>query len=319
LKLTSNYLLKFTIKPYFFNALTICKKSLPLFDKYSYIDYFCSSKGDQLMSVLDINKKIGQKIYRLRNSKNLSQKELAELLGISRPIITLIEKGQRFLTPEELLKLAKIFNISTNELINPKIKSEVILESDKDEKKTKSTSEESIRISVPQKKLKKFKEILLYILNKVGAKPNIGETVLYKILFYIDFDYYERFEEQLIGATYIKNHHGPTPKEFAKIVEKMEKDKDLIRVKDKYFNYPQTKYLPLREPDLMVLNGREKELIDEVLNKLSDMNAFRISEYSHNDVPWLTTDEGKVIPYESVFYRTAPYSVRNYSEGISGG
>jgi len=264
------------------------------------------------MSIIDINRKIGEKIHQLRNSRNLSQKELAELLGISRPIITLIEKGKRFLTPEELLKLSEIFNISTNELINPKIKSEVILESAKGDDKTKPVSEESIRISVPQKNLKKFKEVLLYILNKVGAKPNIGETVLYKILFYVDFDYYERFEEQVIGATYIKNHHGPTPKEFNKIVEKMEKDKDLIRVKDKYFNYPRTKYLPLREPDLTVLNVREKELIDEVLNKLSDMNASQISEYSHNDVPWLTTNEGKIIPYESVFYRTTPYSVRNY-------
>jgi len=264
------------------------------------------------MTVININEKIGEKIHQLRKSRNLSQRELAGLLGISRPIITLIEKGKRFLTPEELLKLSKIFNISTNELINPKIKSEVILESAESDEETKSRSKESIRISVPQKNLKKFKEVLLYILNKVGAKPNIGETVLYKILFYIDFDYYERFEEQLIGATYIKNHHGPTPKEFIKIVEKMENDKDLMRVKDNYFSYPQTKYLPLREPDLTVLNGREKELIDEVLNKLSDMNASQISEYSHNDVPWLTTDEGKVIPYESVFYRTAPYSVRNY-------
>jgi uncharacterized phage-associated protein len=95
----------------------------------------------------------------------------------------------------------------------------------------------------------------------------------------------------------------------------MENDNELMRVKDKYFSHPQTKYLPLREPDLSIVTGQEIELIDEVINKLSDMNAIQISDYSHHDVPWLTTDEGKVIPYESVFYRTPPYSVRNYSEG----
>ena len=58
----------------------------------------------------------------------------------------------------------------------------------------------------------------------------------------------------------------------------------------------------------------ELKIIDEVLDKLSDMNAVQISEYSHNDVPWLTTDEGDIIDYESVFYRTAPYSMRSYSE-----
>jgi transcriptional regulator with XRE-family HTH domain len=230
-------------------------------------------------------------------------------LGISRPTVTQIEKGDRNLNPEEILKISGYFNISLNELINPNVKGEVILHTEEPE----FNHEEPLRISVPKKNVKKFKEVLLYILNKVGAKPNIGETVIYKLLFYIDFDYYERYEEQLIGATYIKNHFGPTPKEFVKIIEKMENDKELIRVKDKYFSHPQTKYLPLREPDLSVFNGREIELIDEVLNKLSDMNASQISEYSHHDVPWLTTEEGKVIPYESVFYRTLPYSVRNYS------
>jgi len=40
------------------------------------------------------------------------------------------------------------------------------------------------------------------------------------------------------------------------------------------------------------------------------MNAVRISEYSHDDVPWLTTEEGGIIPYEAVFYRTPAYSTR---------
>jgi hypothetical protein len=39
------------------------------------------------------------------------------------------------------------------------------------------------------------------------------------------------------------------------------------------------------------------------------MNAKQISDYSHGDVPWLTADDGGIIEYESVFYRTAPYSV----------
>lgn len=255
-----------------------------------------------------VNKIIGQKINQLRTSKNINQQKLADYLGVSRPTITQIEKGERNLTPEEILKLSDYFNISLNELINPKSKGEIIFQDEVSE----SHDEELLRISIPQKNLKKFKEVLLYILNKIGAKPNIGETVLYKLLFYIDFDYYERYEEQLIGATYIKNHFGPTPKEFVKIVEKMENDEELMRVKGKYFSHPQIKYLPLREPDLSIVTGQEIELIDEVINKLSDMNAIQISDYSHHDVPWITTDEGKVIPYESVFYRTPPYSVRNY-------
>ena len=86
--------------------------------------------------------------------------------------------------------------------------------------------------------------------------------------------------------------------------------KEIIKVKDKYFQYPQTKYLPLKKPDLSKIKASEIKIIDEVLNKLSDKNAFQISEYSHNDVPWLYTKNNEVIEYEAVFYRTAPYSVR---------
>ena len=171
-----------------------------------------------------------------------------------------------------------------------------------------------MRISVPQKNLQKFKEVLLYILNKVGAKENIGETVIYKLLYFIDFDFYEKYEEQLIGATYIKNKYGPTPVEFVKIVERMMADKEIEKVKSEYFNFPQTKYLPCRKPDLAKLMANEIEVIDDVLNRLSEMNGSQISAYSHSDVPWMTTADGDAIEYESVFYRMLPYSVRAYAE-----
>jgi len=251
--------------------------------------------------------KIGEKIKELRTKTGISQQRLAELLGVARPAISQIENTERKVSADELDRLAKIFNISVNSLLNKEKEPEVILE----EKAKEKNLRPSIRINVPQNNLEKFKEVLLYILNKVGSKPNIGETVIYKLLYFIDFDFYEKYEEQLMGAAYIKNHYGPTPAEFEKIVEKMT-GKEIVRVKSSYFDFPQTKYLPLRKPDLTKLKASEVEVIDNVLNKLSDMNAKQISDYSHNDVPWLTTEDETIIEYESVFYRTAPYSVREY-------
>jgi len=253
-------------------------------------------------------KNLGAKIRNLRDQKGLSQEKLAGLLGISRISLSQIENGDRKISAEEISDLSKIFNVSTDELLDSKQDIKVILEKAKSEKLKPETA---IRISVPQQKLDKFKEVLLYILNKVGSKPNIGETVIYKLLYFIDFNFYEKYEEQLIGATYIRNHYGPTPKEFAKIIQEMEKE-DLIKVKDEYFQYPQTKYLPKRAPKLDILMAHEIKMIDDVLDELSDMNALRISEYSHNDIPWQITEEGKTIDYESVFYRTPQYSVRSY-------
>ena len=250
---------------------------------------------------------IGTRIKELRAKAGISQQRLAELLSVSRPAVSQIENEERKVSADELDRLAKIFNVSANSLLNKEKEPEVILEGKAKEKNSPS----SIRINVPQHNLEKFKEVLLYILNKVGSKPNIGETVIYKLLYFIDFDFYEKYEEQMIGATYIKNHYGPTPVEFKKIVGQMT-DKEIDRVKSSYFNFPQTKYLPLRKPDLTKLKASEVEIIDSVLSRLSDMNAGQISDYSHNDVPWLTTEEGEIIEYEAVFYRTAPYSVRDY-------
>lgn len=256
-------------------------------------------------------KKLGTKIKNIREHLGLSQDNISELLGINRVAISQIENGARKITAAEIAKLSTIFNIPSDILLDLEKDIEVVLES---QKLTVQKEHKEIRISVPLKNLKKFKEVLLYILNKVGSKPNIGESVLYKLLYFIDFNFYEKYEEQLMGATYIKNNYGPTPKEFIKIVEEMEKKEELEKIKTKYYQYPQRKYLPLREPDLKMFKAIELKIIDEVLDKLSDMTAAQISEYSHNDVPWLTTDEGDIIDYESVFYRTAPYSKRSYSE-----
>ena len=255
----------------------------------------------------DMTTRIGGRIRELRSQKGISQQRLAELLGVSRPTISQMENGERKISAEELDALSKIFNISADNLLKKEEEPKVILHKATRARRLRSR----IRINVPQKNVEKFKEVLLYILNKVGSKPNVGETVIYKLLYFIDFDFYEKYEEQLVGATYIKNNYGPTPLEFQKIVEQMA-DRELVRVKSTYFSFPQAKYLPLRKPDLTKLRANEIEVIDSVLNKLSDMNASQISEYSHNDVPWLTTEDGGVIEYESAFYRVAPYSVREY-------
>jgi transcriptional regulator with XRE-family HTH domain len=257
-----------------------------------------------------MNTPIGQRIKVLRESLKMSQEELSRRLEMDRASLSLVENDKRSLKSDELVLLSKALNVSIDELLNIAKPMEVILERGKEPKWQKR----EMRISVPRRNLKKFKEVLIYILTKVGAKPNVGETVLYKLLYFIDFNYYERYEEQLIGATYIKNHHGPTPIEFSAIVNEMLEMKEIEVVKSKYFQHLQKKYLPHRDPDLSIFKANEIQIIDDVLQKLSGMNATTISQYSHQDIPWMVTPDREKIDYESVFYRTAAYSVREYDE-----
>lgn len=222
-------------------------------------------------------------IYKLRKKNELTQDFVASKLGVSRPTYLQIEKGEREITVKEAKILADVFNIKLNDFLECKEK-EIVVELEKEKKDSKIENE--LRISVPFLKKEKFKEVLLYILTKVGGKPNIGETAIYKLLYFIDFDYYEKYEEQLIGATYIKNHYGPTPVEFKKIIDEMIKNEEVEKVTSKYFEHDQKKYLPLRSPDLTKLkDARELQHIDEVLARLSDKNGKELSSYSHEDVP----------------------------------
>ena len=245
----------------------------------------------------------------MREDRKFSQVELAKVIGTSREIVSNIETGVRMPKLGEISKLASFFHCSVDDLISDEEGVEIIIKKSRKAKPEKET----LRINVPQKNLSKFKEVFLYILNEVGAKPNVSESVLQKMLYFIDFDYYEEHEEQLIGATYIRNKYGPTPIEFKKIVDEMIDDEDLDKVKSRHY-YEQTKYLPLRKADLSDLNANELNTINKVLEKLSDMNARQIAEYSHNDIPWLATGDKEKINYEAVFYRTPPYSVRQYVE-----
>ena len=180
--------------------------------------------------------------------------------------------------------------------------------------KVVSSTQNDIRIDIPRENITKFKQVLLYILNKVGAKPNVGQTVIYKLLYFIDFDYYELYEEQLMGLKYIKNTYGPTPVDFAKLIQEMEKNGELEEVKTKYFKKDQTKYLPIKEPNLSLLSAQELRHIDKELERLSDKTGKELSDFSHKDIPWIIAKDKEILEYESVFYRTAETSQREYDE-----
>lgn len=251
-------------------------------------------------------KEIGQRIMELRKAKGWSQGELAKGVGISRPSMAQIELGNRGVDVSELQLLASLLEFSIDEFLSgsfppspPGIPPQ-------------AAKKKAQRLSIPGFQAQKFKNILLYILERCAGKPNVGETVIYKLLYFSDFNYYELYEEHLTGAKYRKLPFGPVPQKLSTIIGEMVESRQLQRMKTQFYDYPQTRYIPLQKADLTTLKASEKEVIDKVLSQMSDWSASAISKYSHRDIPWLATREGEEIDYELVFYREAPFSVRNY-------
>ena len=82
----------------------------------------------------------------------------------------------------------------------------------------------------------------------------------------------------------------------------------------KNYGYPQTRYLPLEKADLTDLRASEKDVIDRVIEQMSDWSVAMLSNYSHGDKPWKASKDGEDINYELAFYRRPPYSIRVYED-----
>jgi len=255
-------------------------------------------------------KQIGQRITELRKMKGLSQEDLAKSVKISRPSLAQIELGNRSVDILELQSLSMILGFSLDDFMSK----DFTVSEDVEGKAEIKTNQSEERISVPILKLNKFKNVLLYILERCAGKPNVGETVLNKLLYFSDFNYYELYEEHLTGAKYRKLPYGPVPQKLDTIIMQMIEDKQIQRIKTEYYDKMQTRYIPLVKADLMELKASEKDVIDKVIEQMSDWSAAAISSYSHKDLPWEVTEEGKDISYELAFYREQPYSVRMYNE-----
>lgn len=253
---------------------------------------------------------LGKRIKTLREDFSYSQEELARVLRLARPTISQIEAGIREVSGIELAEIAKVFDISLDVLLDVQI--DVKEYKFAQEELRKQSYPQDIRVSIPKINKSKFKNVLLYILEKCGAKPNVGETVLYKLLYFADFNFFELYEESFTGAIYRKINFGPAPQGFTEIVNEMIQKGELKRDTNNYYGKPQKRYLPLVKADLTKLKAHEKEVLDKVIDQLSDFNATEISNYSHEDIPWKVTPDKEIIDYDLVFYRMPAYSVRTY-------
>ena len=73
---------------------------------------------------------IAENIKSIREEKNLKQIEVATYVNVDKSAYSKIEKGTRAVSVEELYKMAQLFNITTDDILNydGKIPKEVVIE-----------------------------------------------------------------------------------------------------------------------------------------------------------------------------------------------
>lgn len=164
----------------------------------------------------------------------------------------------------------------------------------------------------------KYKQILYYFIRETsGVKfSNVGRTVLHKLLYFNEFDYYERYETPLTDETFIKQTHGPFSTHFDALTEEMIREEVITCDTVNYKGKTQYRYRALKNIEVD-LPQREMENLEDTLRRYGTMTGSQIEAISHQDMPWIAAEDCQKLDYEFVFYRSKGMAVTECSDDDS--
>jgi hypothetical protein len=122
---------------------------------------------------------------------------------------------------------------------------------------------------------KKYLNAVLYLCAQLGGEVR-GKKKLAKLLYFADFDFYEKNQRSITGDIYKAFPKGPLPDALNEIIDTLSKKKLLAieSVKEWGEEYAPTEvYRCLAEPDETVFEHDEKRMIDKILKRYGDLNG----------------------------------------------
>lgn len=239
------------------------------------------------------NESFAQIITTLRNSTGLTQQDVATHLGIARSTYASLEAARRDPNLAEIRGLSQLYQLPTNKLIDRSMPVADIIEEPHAHYAPAPTLPE------PPYFPEKLTQILLYIGAKLGARAHVGEAVIFKLLYFIDFGYQQRYGAPITGLAYVHTLSGPEPQlaMFRKLTASMQQEGQLEIVETLRFRLTQKKYLPSQKANLSCLSGQELDYVDQVIRELGDKTGEELSRLSMATRPWQQTTPGKPISY----------------------
>jgi len=149
----------------------------------------------------------------------------------------------------------------------------------------------------------KYKEAFLYITNALGKIEGMKKA--YKLLYFLDFDYYEAYEKPFTGETYRSLQMGPVPVYFNGIIQELTKEKKIEVIKKKLapsHDHDIVIYKPLKKTSFL-FSKQEKRMLDRIIRLYGNQTGKDLEKLSHSEAPYNAVDLYQVIPYEYSFYR----------------
>jgi len=157
---------------------------------------------------------------------------------------------------------------------------------------------------------KKYEQVIIYLCSKLGGEVR-GKKKLAKLLYYSDFDFFEKFQKSITGDVYNAYPKGPLPATLGEITSAMVK-KGLLKVNSMQVwgeEYAPTEvYKCSTKLDLSIFSKDELKILDRVVRRYGSLNGEQLAELSHAEAPFAATEPYKEIPYEFTYYRGTDFS-----------
>jgi len=156
---------------------------------------------------------------------------------------------------------------------------------------------------------KKYQNAILYLCQKLKGEVR-GKKKLAKLLYFADFDLYEKSQKSITGDVYRALPMGPVPSALEEITTEMAKKRilEIEQIKEREGYNPTEIYKCIAKPDLSVFNNEEKQMLDRIIIKYGHLNGKQLEELSHAEAPYIGTELRKEIPYELAFYRDTDFN-----------
>ncbi|GMR08409.1 MAG: DUF4065 domain-containing protein [Gammaproteobacteria bacterium] len=123
------------------------------------------------------------------------------------------------------------------------------------------------------------------------------KTKLNKLLFYADFKHFKENTISITGARYFHLQYGPVPDDYDYYFAELERARLLDMVEETYGDYTGFKCVTRNQPDLSIFEQSELDSLVGVKEYFKDFGSARIMAFSHDEVGYVSTNEGEPISY----------------------
>lgn len=150
---------------------------------------------------------------------------------------------------------------------------------------------------------KKYKNLILFFANKI-KNGTLGKLKIMKLLYFLDFDYFEKYGQPVSGDEYLRFDNGPIPRMAEKILKEMN-GKDIKITKRKIgAGYNDQQHIEaLKDFDVNLFSKEELLMMEETANKWEKFSGAEMKNASHGEAPWIATKPNNVIDYNLAYYR----------------